>query len=317
MVIDPQYQNLISWSHDGSSFIVCNKDEFENVVLPAHFKHRNFASFVRQLNMYGFHKINKTARGQGQRTSTENHIWKFSHPSFLRDRPDLLDGIKRKAMEQETSRRDASDLSSSMLQMQQAQHEILGKLTQLQSALDRATQELKETKASQSTQEIHITGMVAFLQQQFGPINFQAQQVYTDQHEQPPPIFITSPDSNSANSMVHQAYYNVYGAQPQEQQQFQSQQQLGSNSRPASPLTVQTQGLNISRPYDQSHQSPLNSPQPYEIPLPPSPSPSSMMSDDEHPYSPHSPMSNNNNMFRNVDGRQGGSGGYNLYNGGM
>ncbi|KAI9279472.1 HSF-type DNA-binding-domain-containing protein [Umbelopsis sp. AD052] len=288
MVIDTKYQNLISWSHDGTSFIVCNKDEFENVVLPAHFKHRNFASFVRQLNMYGFHKINKTARGQGQRTSTENNIWKFSHPSFLRDRPDLLDGIKRKAMEQETNRRDANDLSSSMLQMQQAQHEILDKLTQLQSALERATQELKETKASQSTQEIHITGMVAFLQQQFGPLNFQAQQVYTDQHEQPPPIFITSPDSNSA---VHQAYYNMY---------------------------VQTQGLNISRAYDQTHQSPLNSPQPYEIPLPPSPSPSSMMSDDEHSYSPHSPMaSNNNTMFRNVDGRQGSTGGYNLYNGGM
>jgi hypothetical protein len=116
--------------------------------------------------------------------------------------------------------------------------------------------------------------------------------------------------------MVHQAFLNVYGTQQQEQQQFQSQQQLGTNSRPTSPLTVQTQGPNISRPYDPSHQSPLNSPQPYEIPLPPSPSPSSMMSDDEHSYSPHSPMSNNN-MFHTVDVRQGSSGGYNLYNGGM
>jgi hypothetical protein len=134
---------------------------------------------------------------------------------------------------------------------------------------------------------------------------FQAPQVYTD-HEQPPPIFITSPDSNSSNSMVHPSYFNLYDAQQQqqEQQQFQSQQQLGTNSRSVSPLTVQTQGLNISRQYDPSHQSPLNSPQPYEIPLPPSPSPSAMMSDDEHPYSPHSPMSNNN-MFNNVDGRQG------------
>lgn len=115
--------------------------------------------------------------------------------------------------------------------------------------------------------------------------------------------------------MVHPSFFNLYDAQQQqqEQQQFQSQQQLGNNSRSVSPLTVQTQGLNISRQYDQSHQSPLNSPQPYEIPLPPSPSPSAMMSDDEHSYSPHSPMSTNTNMFRNVDGRQGPSGGYNLY----
>ncbi|OAD70908.1 heat shock factor-type transcription factor, partial [Phycomyces blakesleeanus NRRL 1555(-)] len=97
MVIDKQYQHLIAWTYSGTSFIVCNITEFSRDVLPKHFKHNNFSSFVRQLNMqvlYGFHKVNKSPRGH--RTLAENQIWEFSHPKFMRGRPDLLDEIKRK-----------------------------------------------------------------------------------------------------------------------------------------------------------------------------------------------------------------------------
>jgi hypothetical protein len=47
--------------------------------------------------MYGFHKINRTPRAQ--RTSSDAQTWEFSHHKFLRGRPDLLDEIKRKALE--------------------------------------------------------------------------------------------------------------------------------------------------------------------------------------------------------------------------
>lgn len=51
------------------------------------FKSSNFASFVRQLNFYGFHKV------QADIHSAE---WEFSHPCFVRDRPELLTEIIRK-----------------------------------------------------------------------------------------------------------------------------------------------------------------------------------------------------------------------------
>ncbi|TFK19947.1 winged helix DNA-binding domain-containing protein [Coprinopsis marcescibilis] len=97
MINDPKSAHFISWTELGTSFVVSNVGEFSRSILGSHFKHNNFSSFVRQLNMYGFHKINRTPRAQ--RTSTDAQTWEFSHHKFLRGRPDLLDEIKRKALE--------------------------------------------------------------------------------------------------------------------------------------------------------------------------------------------------------------------------
>ena len=40
---------------------------------------------------------------RAQRTSTDQQVWEFSHHKFLRGRPDLLDEIKRKALEPDPS----------------------------------------------------------------------------------------------------------------------------------------------------------------------------------------------------------------------
>ena len=63
MVNDPSSDPMIRWTDTGTSFIVPSAITFGKELLPRFFKHSNFGSFVRQLNMYGFHKIPHLQQG--------------------------------------------------------------------------------------------------------------------------------------------------------------------------------------------------------------------------------------------------------------
>lgn len=52
-----QLTDIISWSTDGTSFQIHSPMRFTEEALPSYFKHKNMASFVRQLNMYGFARL--------------------------------------------------------------------------------------------------------------------------------------------------------------------------------------------------------------------------------------------------------------------
>mmetsp|Transcript_4 Transcript_4/g.5 ORF Transcript_4/g.5 Transcript_4/m.5 type:complete len:95 (+) Transcript_4:177-461(+) len=45
---------ISSFSHDGTSFEIYDQSVFASKYLPQYFKHSNYGSFVRQLNLYGF-----------------------------------------------------------------------------------------------------------------------------------------------------------------------------------------------------------------------------------------------------------------------
>ena len=51
-----EYKDIIEWSIDGKYFIVKNLHDFTENILPKYYKHNNYSSFIRQLNMYDFHK---------------------------------------------------------------------------------------------------------------------------------------------------------------------------------------------------------------------------------------------------------------------
>ncbi|RPD66501.1 hypothetical protein L226DRAFT_500934 [Lentinus tigrinus ALCF2SS1-7] len=92
---DPANENLIKWSDAGDSFYIYNQERFAREVLGKWFKHQNFSSFVRQLNLYGFRKISALQQGLLRMDNETEHI-QFAHPYFHRGQPDLLALIQRK-----------------------------------------------------------------------------------------------------------------------------------------------------------------------------------------------------------------------------
>ena len=52
MVDDEASDAIISWSPTNDSFVIRDAAEFSNQLLSKYFKHSNFSSFMRQLNIY-------------------------------------------------------------------------------------------------------------------------------------------------------------------------------------------------------------------------------------------------------------------------
>ena len=92
----------ITWSSfDNNVFILKPYDpNFSDKVLKKYFKHGNISSFVRQLHMYGFHKIATVHNNNNVVNDKVQTIWHFKHPSgnFTRDvHLDSLKKIQRKS----------------------------------------------------------------------------------------------------------------------------------------------------------------------------------------------------------------------------
>jgi hypothetical protein len=100
MVSSKQPDDCVGWGIDGATLEIRKIGPFCEHVLPTYFSHSNLSSFVRQLNMYGFQKV--------ECRSGVTHS--FKHESFLRNRPDLLNRLTRKVnVGKKRERHDHSD----------------------------------------------------------------------------------------------------------------------------------------------------------------------------------------------------------------
>ena len=91
---DPQNEDVISFGPNGLGIFIKNKFSFVRNVMRLHFRAKNFASIVRQLNSYGF---------QGNVQKDRKLL--FSHPFFIKDSPHELHKIKKKPKRQTTGQR--------------------------------------------------------------------------------------------------------------------------------------------------------------------------------------------------------------------
>ncbi|KAI8098986.1 HSF-type DNA-binding-domain-containing protein [Halteromyces radiatus] len=126
-MLEDDTQDLICWSTDGDYFSVYNSALFAKQVLPQYFKHNNWQSFVRQLNMYGFSKINEMIHSN---ISFDNQTWDFKHPHFKRGDFQSLSLVKRKSVK--SSSTTISSPSSSSSSYNTSQNDIINTKSQQQ-----------------------------------------------------------------------------------------------------------------------------------------------------------------------------------------
>lgn len=87
--------NIFCRTPDGEMFVVKDPDLFASNIIPQYFDHNKFSSFARQLNFYGFRKMqSKPIRNSDFDSNTAKHVT-FFNENFKRGRCDLLKKIQR------------------------------------------------------------------------------------------------------------------------------------------------------------------------------------------------------------------------------
>eukprot|EP00300_Choanocystis_sp_HF-7_P030681 c39571_g1_i1.p1 GENE.c39571_g1_i1~~c39571_g1_i1.p1 ORF type:complete len:271 (+),score=57.97 c39571_g1_i1:76-813(+) len=157
IVSDPTSDHIISWSPSGLSFIIHNTADFLAHIVPKQFKHNNLASFVRQLNIYGFQKVGN------------KHVCEFRHDLFRAKERHLLAQIKRKTptkrmhlQDDDPSQKNETILTE-LLQLKQRQDLLEMNLVQAMNTNDSLWNDLVACKQQQREIQDNLQKTLYFL----------------------------------------------------------------------------------------------------------------------------------------------------------
>ncbi|NXM68809.1 HSF2 protein, partial [Serilophus lunatus] len=151
---------------NGRSFLVLDEQRFAKEILPKYFKHNNMASFVRQLNMYGFRKVVHVDSGI-VKLERDGPV-EFRHTYFRQGREDLLEHIKRKVSssrpeENKIRQEDLSKIICSAQKVQVKQTTIESQLSLLKRENESLWREVSELRAKHLQQQQVIRKIVQFI----------------------------------------------------------------------------------------------------------------------------------------------------------
>ncbi|XP_032744328.1 heat shock factor protein 2 isoform X3 [Rattus rattus] len=124
------------------------------------------ASFVRQLNMYGFRKVVHIESGIVKQE--RDGPVEFQHPYFKQGQDDLLENIKRKVSsskpeENKIRQEDLTKIISSAQKVQIKQETIESRLSELKSENESLWKEVSELRAKHAQQQQVIRKIVQFI----------------------------------------------------------------------------------------------------------------------------------------------------------
>ncbi|KWU41740.1 hypothetical protein RHOSPDRAFT_7347, partial [Rhodotorula sp. JG-1b] len=240
---------IISWGIDGTSFVVHDMNQFTTSILPKHFKHSNFASFVRQLNKYDFHKVKSTDDAP---SPYGENVWQFRHPEFRANHGDNLDLIKRKPPSSKKAAAAKAQAEAAAAAATSG-YPVLGQLDNL--------------ARTQAAMQQHMSNLSADYQAVIGEmINFQRNMVAQDQLMQNMIQYLVSLEAGHP--------YDPAPPLPPPQQQQQPQQQPPPPPPPPSSSSSslgQPKGGSASRADPNSSQPPGQSRPPPQQQVPPPP----------------------------------------------
>ena len=60
---DPSFKSIITWNSNGTVWKILNPKRLEEEVIPLYFRHRSLASFMRQVNGWGFQRLSHGLAG--------------------------------------------------------------------------------------------------------------------------------------------------------------------------------------------------------------------------------------------------------------
>lgn len=166
LVEDADTNEFICWSQEGSSFLVLDEQHFAKEILPKFFKHNNMASFIRQLNMYGFRKVMHIDTGVVKQE--RDGPVEFQHPYFKHGQDNLLENIKRKVSntrpeDNKMRQEDLTKILASVHSVHSKQENIDGRLATLKRENEALWREISDLRQIHAHHQQLIKKLIHFI----------------------------------------------------------------------------------------------------------------------------------------------------------